>query len=29
MDITTLTAFITPFLPYLTQLGKKATDKAV
>ncbi len=29
MDIATLTAFITPFLPYLTQLGKKATDKAV
>jgi hypothetical protein len=29
IDIATLTAFITPFLPYLTQLGKKATDKAV
>jgi hypothetical protein len=29
MDIATLTAFITPFLPNLTQLGTKATDKAV
>jgi hypothetical protein len=29
MDIATLTAFIKPFLPYLIQLGKKATDKAV
>jgi hypothetical protein len=29
MDIATLTAFITLFLPYLTQLGTKATDKAV
>jgi hypothetical protein len=29
IDIATLSAFISPFLPYLTQLGKKATDKAV
>jgi hypothetical protein len=29
MDVAILTAFITPFLPYLTQLGTKATNKAV
>lgn len=27
MEIATLTAFISPFLPYLTKLGGKATEK--
>lgn len=29
IDIATLATFLSPFLPALTQLGKKATDKAV
>jgi hypothetical protein len=29
IDIATLATFISPFLPYLTQLGTKATNKAV
>jgi hypothetical protein len=29
IDIATLTTFISPFLPYLPQLAKKATDKVV
>jgi hypothetical protein len=28
MEIATLTAFISPFLPFLVKLGGKATDKA-
>jgi hypothetical protein len=28
MDIVTLTAFISPFLPFLVKLGEKATGKA-
>ena len=29
IDTTTLSCFLSPFLPYLSQLGRKTTDKAV